>query len=50
MPRGGKREGAGRLPSGKTRLVIHVTAEERAAIKKLIDEMRTTQKNTLSSR
>jgi hypothetical protein len=40
MARGGKREGAGRHPTDKKRLVIHVTDQEREAIKVLIDGMR----------
>ena len=38
--RGGKREGAGRKPSGKRKRNYYVTDEEHEAIKKLIDQMR----------
>ena len=40
MARGGAREGAGRPASDKTRLVVHVTEEEREAIKQLLETMR----------
>ena len=39
-PRGGKREGAGRKPSGKKKRNYYVTEEEHEAIKKLIEQMR----------
>lgn len=38
--RGGKREGAGRKPSGKKKRNYYVTEEEHEAIKKLIEQMR----------
>ena len=40
MPRGGKREGAGRPQTGKARLVVHLTHEERQAVLKVIEGMR----------
>lgn len=40
MPKGGKREGAGRPPSNKTRLVKHVTQDERKAIEDLLSRLR----------
>lgn len=40
MPRGGKRDGAGRPVSDKKRLVIHVTDDEREAILRLLKTMR----------
>lgn len=44
MPRGGTRDGAGRPASGKKRLVVHVSDEERKAIIQLIESMRRTEK------
>ena len=38
--RGGKREGAGRKPSGKKKRNYYVTNEEHEAIKKLIEQIR----------
>ena len=38
--RGGKREGAGRKPSGKKKRNYYVTEEEHEAVKKLIKQMR----------
>ena len=38
--RGGKREGAGRKPSGKKKRNYYVTDEEHEAIKKSIEQMR----------
>ena len=38
--RGGKREGAGRKPSGKKKRNYYVTDQEHEAIKKLIEQMR----------
>ena len=37
---GGKREGAGRKPTGRSKKMVYVTDEEFAEIKKLIEEMR----------
>lgn len=39
-PRGGKREGAGRKPSGKKKRNYYVTTEEHEEIKKLIEQIR----------
>jgi hypothetical protein len=38
--RGGKREGAGRKPSGKKKRNYYVTDQEHEAIKKLIAQLR----------
>ena len=38
--RGGKREGAGRKPSGKKKRNIYVTDQEHEEIKKLIGQLR----------
>ena len=38
--RGGKREGAGRKPSGKKKRNYYVTDQEHEEIKKLIEKMR----------
>lgn len=45
--RGGKREGAGRPESGRKRLVIAVTDEERVAILELLEKLRKTEKQAL---
>jgi len=45
MPRGGKRDGAGRPPTFRTRLVIHVTAYERQVILSAIDELHRIQQS-----
>jgi hypothetical protein len=39
-PRGGKREGAGRKPSGKKKRNYYVTDQEHEEIKKLIELIR----------
>ena len=38
---GGHRPGAGRKPTGRNRLVLSVTEDERKQIKELLDKMRT---------
>lgn len=47
MPRGGKRDGAGRPVSDKKRLVIHVTDAERDAILQLVENLRKAEKQAL---
>jgi hypothetical protein len=47
MPRGGKRDGAGRPETGKKRLVIHVTDAERDAIQQLVEKLRKEEKQAL---
>ena len=42
MPKGGTRIGAGRPATDKSRLVIHVTENERKAILELLETMRRT--------
>ena len=42
MPKGGTRIGAGRPATDKSRLVIHVTENERKAILELLESMRQT--------
>jgi hypothetical protein len=39
-PRGGKREGAGRKPTGRKKRNVYVTDEEYKEIKKLIERLR----------
>ena len=43
--RGGKREGAGRKPSGKRKRNYYITDQEHEEIKKLIDKMREGKKD-----
>ncbi len=40
MPRGGTRTGAGRPQTDRSRLVVHVTEDERKAILALLEQLR----------
>lgn len=46
--RGGKREGAGRKPSGKKKRNYYVTDQEHEAIKKLIEQLRASKATSSS--